>query len=116
MFKNDNLAPAIALAYVTGILPIVRDKVQSKLNVFDEYTMRDSWSLAEFVGFTSAEVQDLCQEYGLDMDECRRWYDGYNINGIETYSPESIISAVRRKNSRATGRKPGLTRLSRISS
>lgn len=97
MFKNDNLAPAIALAYVTGILPIVRDKVQSKLNVFDEYTMRDSWSLAEFVGFTSAEVQDLCQEYGLDMDECRRWYDGYNINGIETYSPESIISAVRRK-------------------
>lgn len=97
MFKNDNLAPAIALAYVTGILPIARDKVQSKLNVFDEYTMRDSWSLAEFVGFTSAEVQDLCQEYGLDMDECRRWYDGYNINGIETYSPESIISAVRRK-------------------
>ncbi len=97
MFKNKNLAPAIALAYITGILPIVRDKVQSKLNMFDEYTMRDSWSLAEFVGFTTDEVHDLCEKYSVDFEECKRWYDGYNINGIETYSPESIVSTIRRK-------------------
>ena len=97
MFKNKNLAPAIALAYITGILPIVRDKVQSKLNMFDEYTMRDSWSLAEFVGFTADEVHDLCEKYSVDFEECKRWYDGYNINGIETYSPESIVSTIRRK-------------------
>lgn len=30
MFKNVNLMPAIALAYITGIFPIVRDRVQSK--------------------------------------------------------------------------------------
>ena len=97
MFKNKNLAPAIALAYITGILPIVRDKVQSKLNMFDEYTMRDSWSLAEFVGFTTDEVRYLCDKYSVDFEECKRWYDGYNINGIETYSPESIVSTIRRK-------------------
>lgn len=97
MFKNADLAPAIALAYLTGILPIVRDKVQSKLNMFDEYTMRDSWCLAEFVGFTTDEVQRLCREYSVDYEECKRWYDGYNINGIETYSPESIVSTMRRK-------------------
>ncbi len=28
MFKNADLAPAIALAYLTGVLPIVSDKVQ----------------------------------------------------------------------------------------
>ena len=39
LFKSDTLRPAIALAYLTGILPIVRDKVQSKLNNFDEYTI-----------------------------------------------------------------------------
>ncbi|MBQ0029183.1 MAG: AAA family ATPase, partial [Bacteroidales bacterium] len=39
LFKNTTLRPAIALAYITGIMPIVRDKVQSKLNEFDEYTM-----------------------------------------------------------------------------
>ena len=97
MFKNADLSPAIALAYITGILPIVRDKVQSKLNMFDEYTMRDSWSLAEFVGFTTDEVHDLCEKYSVDFEECKRWYDGYNINGIETYSPESIVSTIRRK-------------------
>ncbi len=94
MFKNDNLAPAIALAYITGILPVVRDKVQSKLNVFDEYTMAGSGRLAKFVGFTAEEVQELCKESGLDFEECRRWYDGYNINDIETYNPKSIVSAV----------------------
>lgn len=32
LFKNDTLRPAISLAYITGILPVIRDKVQSKLN------------------------------------------------------------------------------------
>ena len=39
LFKNSTLKPAIALAYLTGILPIVRDKIQSKMNEFDEYSM-----------------------------------------------------------------------------
>ena len=94
MFKNGDLAPAIALAYITGILPVVRDKVQSKLNVFDEYTMAGSGRLAEFVGFTAEEVQALCNKNGLDFEECRRWYDGYNIDGVETYNPRSIVSAI----------------------
>ena len=94
MFKNADLAPAIALAYLTGILPIVRDKVQSKLNVFREYTMAGSGRLAEFVGFTTDEVQSLCSEYNVDFEECRRWYDGYNLNGIEIYSPNSIVEAI----------------------
>ena len=42
MFKNSTLSPAISLAYLTGILPIVRDKIQSKLNLFDEYSMTDA--------------------------------------------------------------------------
>ena len=34
LFKSDTLRPAISLAYLTGILPVVRDKIQSKLNNF----------------------------------------------------------------------------------
>ena len=33
LFKSDTVKPAIALAYITGILPVVRDRVQSKLFV-----------------------------------------------------------------------------------
>lgn len=38
IFKNSTLHLAISLAYLTGILPIVRDKIQSKMNEFDEYS------------------------------------------------------------------------------
>ena len=94
MFKNGDLAPAIALAYITGILPVVRDKVQSKLNVFREYSMAGAGRLSEFVGFTAEEVQALCAENGLDFEECRRWYDGYSLGGFELYSPNSVVEAV----------------------
>ena len=42
LFKSDTLRPAISLAYLTGILPVVRDKIQSKLNNFREYTILDA--------------------------------------------------------------------------
>lgn len=97
LFKSNTLRPAIALAYLTGILPIVRDKVQSKLNNFDEYTMLDVGELAEYVGFTAEETRGLCDAYGVDYDECRRWYDGYRQYGYEIYNPESVVKCVRKK-------------------
>ena len=97
LFKSDTLRPAISLAYLTGILPIVRDKVQSKLNNFDEYTVLDPGELAEYVGFTDEEVRQLCLEHGTDYDECRRWYDGYRLEGIDLYNPESVVKAIQRK-------------------
>ena len=72
LFKSDTLRPAIHLAYLTGILPVVRDRVQSKLNNFEEYTIIDAGALDEFVGFTDDEVEKLCDEYGTDFDECKR--------------------------------------------
>ena len=45
LFKNADLAPVISLVYLTGIIPIVRDKVQSKLNNFEEFTMVDAYPL-----------------------------------------------------------------------
>ena len=98
MFKNSTLSPAISLAYLTGILPIVRDKIQSKLNLFTEYSMTDAGRLAEFVGFTAEETKALCEEYGMDYDECRRWYDGYDLDYVkEIFSPRSVVSVMDRK-------------------
>ena len=94
LFKSDTLRPAISLAYLTGILPIVRDKIQSKLNNFKEYSILDAMDLAEFVGFTETEVRELCLKYRLDFEECRRWYDGYHQRGYEIYNPESVVMAM----------------------
>ena len=98
LFKNADLSPAISLAYLTGILPIVRDKIQSKLNLFTEYSMTDAGRLTEFVGFTAEETRNLCKQYGMDYEECKRWYDGYDMGEVkEIFSPRSVVSAMERK-------------------
>ena len=98
LFKSDTLRPAISLAYLTGILPVVRDKIQSKLNNFEEYTILDAGELAEYIGFTAEEVQALCQKYGVSYEDCRRWYDGYRQHGFEIYNPESVVKSILRGN------------------
>ena len=97
LFKNDMLRPAISLAYLTGILPVVRDKIQSKLNNFQEYTILDARELAEFIGFTGEEVQELCAVHDLDYEGCRRWYDGYRQHGYEIYNPKSLVEVLSTK-------------------
>ena len=97
LFKSDTLRPAISLAYLTGILPIVRDKIQSKLNNFDELTILDANEIAEYVGFTNDEVHSLCEKYNINFEECKRWYDGYSQHGFEIYNPESVVMCIRNK-------------------
>ena len=94
LFKSDTLKDAISLAYITGILPVVRDKVQSKLNNFEEYTIIDSKELTEFVGFTDAEVAELCEKYQINHTECKNWYQGYSQNGFDIYNPESVVKCI----------------------
>ena len=94
LFKSDTVRPAISLAYLTGILPIVRDKIQSKLNNFEEYTILDAGELAEFIGFIPEEVLSLCEKYHMDYEECRRFYDGYSQHGYEIYNPESVVRSM----------------------
>ena len=94
LFKNSPLQPAISLAYLTGILPIMKDKIQSKLNTFVPYTMVDADEFAEFVGFTEEEVKTLCNKYDCSFELCKSWYDGYRLGKFELYNPESVIKAV----------------------
>ncbi len=91
LFKNDNLSPAIALAYITGILPIVKDKFQSKLNNFVQKTMLDSIGFERSFGFTEDEVKSLCDRFDIDYQECKRWYQGYEIEGVSIFNPEAIV-------------------------
>ncbi len=94
LFKSNTLRPAISLAYLTGILPVVRDQVQSKLNNFREYTILNTRELSPYVGFTAQEVKGLCDHYGMDFTECRRWYDGYHLGEEEIYNPESVVCSM----------------------
>ena len=94
----------VALAYMTGILPIKKYGSHSALNMFTEYSMTDPGDLAEFFGFTENEVKNLCIEYHMNFDEAKEWYDGYRLltktkNHSEIfamYSPKSVVEAMLR--------------------
>lgn len=87
--------PYVGLAYMTGILPIKKYGTHSALNMFDEYSMTDPRELAQFVGFTTEEVKGLCNEYDMDYEEAKYWYNGYSFPDVtEVYSPKSLVSAM----------------------
>ena len=51
--------------------------------------------MAEYVGFTEAEVKTICKEYDIPFKEMQRWYDGYYFAEVgHIYSPYSVIEAV----------------------
>ncbi len=85
----------IALAYMTGILPIKKYGTHSALNMFQEFSMANPRQLAEYVGFTEPEVVELCEKYGVDKEEMKCWYDGYCFDGVpHIYSPKSVVESV----------------------
>jgi hypothetical protein len=85
----------IYLAYMTGILPIKKYGTHSALNMFQEYSMLNARDLAEFVGFTEREVADLCEQYDMNMEDMKSWYDGYHLEEAGSiYSPRSVVSSV----------------------
>ena len=86
--------PYVALAYMTGILPIKKYGQHSALNMFDEYSMTNQYALAEFTGFTEREVRQLCERYHMSFEQTKDWYDGYNVNGVSIYNPRSVTSAM----------------------
>jgi hypothetical protein len=84
----------VALAYLTGILPIKKYGTHSALNMFDEFTMLDPGPLAEYAGFTEQEVQELCPQYDMSYDKMKQWYDGYDLKGIQIYNPRSVVMSL----------------------
>ena len=98
LFKSNKTTKAINLAYLTGILPIIREQVQSKLNNFNEFTMLDPKAFAPYFGFTEQEVKELCQTHNMDYERCAAMYDGYFFSGIgHIFNPNSVSKCIRNR-------------------
>ena len=87
--------PYVALAYMTGILPVKKYGAHSALNMFLEYSMTDQRMLEEYTGFTEEEVRELCARYDMDFEEASNWYDGYQFRKYRhIYNPKSVVEAM----------------------
>ena len=94
LFKSEESKAFLALGYITAILPIKKIKDESALNNFREYTMLKSKPITKYYGFTEEEVKELCKKYDMDFDSVKAWYNGYLIDGVHMYNPNSVTQAM----------------------
>ena len=94
MFKGIEPTKYIQLAYLTGILPIKKEKTQSAVNNLEEFTMLQAYELAPYIGFTEEEVKVLCKQYGRDFEKVKKWYDGYLLDEYQVYNPKAVVSVM----------------------
>lgn len=94
LFKSEESKIFLALGYITGILPIKKIRDESALNNFREYTMLKSKPITKYFGFTEEEVKKLCETYDMDFDTTKSWYNGYLLDGIHMYNPNSVVQAM----------------------
>ncbi|MBQ8024497.1 MAG: AAA family ATPase [Succinivibrio sp.] len=95
LFKGAIGDSAVALAYLTGVIPIGRYESQTSLNNFDLISMLNTYRLGKFVGFTGEEVATLCQNHDIDFEKAKCWFGGYHLDGHEVFNPRSIMTLMR---------------------
>ncbi len=94
--------PYVALAYMTGVLPIAKYSSGSELNMFAEFNIMEHERFSNYFGFSDEEVDALFHIYleqtkspRITREELRIWYDGYYAaTGKRLYNPRSIVSAL----------------------
>ena len=80
---------------MTGILPIKKDGTQSAISDFREYSMLDPRKFDVFTGFNENEVKSICNDFNMNFDEAKKWYDGYRVGNVESvYNPYSLMQAM----------------------
>ena len=96
LLKGKKGQASFAFAYLTGILPIKKYNSQSALNGFKEYNMLSPEPYEKYFGFTEAEVAEIVESpnCALSRQDLKEWYEGYKLNGIDIYNPNSVVSAV----------------------
>ncbi len=88
--------PYVELAYMTGVLPIVKYSSGSELNMFREYSFMNDQIYEKYFGLTEAEVRRLCETHQkVSFTQLKQWYDGYFLSsGQSLFNPRSVNFAL----------------------
>ena len=80
---------------ITGCLRISKESIFTGLNNLETDSVLHT-RFGDSFGFTQEEVEGLLAYYGLSeqLEEVKKWYDGYLFNDFEIYNPWSILKYV----------------------
>lgn len=81
----------IRFAFLTGVSKFSKVSLFSGLNNLQDITVDPRYSA--LCGYTDADVDTVfaAELDGLDRDEIRRWYNGYNWLGESVYNPFDLL-------------------------
>lgn len=84
--------PYLEFSVLTGILRIAKESIFSGLNnlVVDTVLTNDF----KYFGLTEKEVEEMLKYYELDyeLEEVKKWYNGYNFGDELVYNPWSLVN------------------------
>ncbi len=85
----------IRFAFLTGVTKFSRVSVFSGINNIEDISLAPEF--ATVCGYTQHDLETVFAKHleGADMDEVRRWYNGYNFLGENVYNPFDILLFLR---------------------
>lgn len=87
---------SLYFAVLTGCLRISKESIFTGLNNLDIDTIL-SETYSEYFGFTDAEVQKMCEDYGMSdlYPVVKEWYNGYIFGERNIYNPWSTLKFIK---------------------
>ena len=88
----------LEFSVVTGILRVAKEGIFSGLNNLTVYTVLDN-EFSDSFGLLEDEVKQALEYYELsqNIEEVRKWYNGYKFSNVQIYNPWSILNYLKRK-------------------
>jgi hypothetical protein len=83
--------PHLKFVFLTGVSKFSKVSLFSGLNNLQDITLDARWSA--LCGYTDHDIDTVFAPElpGLDRDEIRRWYNGYNWRGVGIYNPFDVL-------------------------
>ena len=87
--------PYLERSVITGCLRISKESIFTGLNNLETDSVLHT-RYGDSFGFTQEEVEAMLAYYDLNeqLEEVKKWYDGYLFNNFEIYNPWSILKYV----------------------
>ena len=95
-FKDN---PYLEKTVLTGVSRVAKESIFSGANNFDVYTVL-STEFSEDFGITSNEIEKVLSDFEVsqNLEEIKKWYDGYIIGNTEgIYNPWSILNYLKNR-------------------
>ena len=93
--------PYIKFVFITGVSKFSKVSLFSGLNNLNDITIESPYSA--ICGYTQKDLETVFADRleGVDLDEVKKWYNGYNWLGEEVYNPFDVLLYLRNKEFRS---------------